>query len=228
MKTRRIICVILAVLFALTLASCGNDGNTDTDEAGTTEAPVTEPGTLVDGIMASDVFAYTGAYFEDGSDENVENCAAVYITNTSERYIRYAGIAVNTAGHSFAFEFTTLFPGETVMVLDKNRSVCYGEYENTGFTVNDEIDFAEAPSLYGDRFTIIADGTNMSLVNNTDKSYDDVYVYYKIADGKNSYRGGITYRVNFDTVNAGETKTQSSAHLSENSAMMFITFGQEG
>ena len=177
------------------------------------------------GYKFSRLSSYTGEYVEDGKNENVKNIAAITIKNTTETDCRYAEVSVVTEGETYEFAFTTLKSGESVTVLEKNKK-SYNEKSKIKTISIDKISgFQEKPQMYKDIFELtVMDGV-INIKNISDKDIDGtVYVYYKnTRDGR--LFGGITYRIPFDSIKAGELKQMPSKHLSkENSVLEFITY----
>ncbi|MBQ6118121.1 MAG: hypothetical protein IJK98_02715 [Clostridia bacterium] len=221
---KKIMITALALALALSTAGCaghtpGQEGRpaTATDAAGesaavpeeTTEAFVTE----TDGFAFSDLFAYAGPYVEDGSNEEVDNVAAIRVENRSGQALRYAEITVSTGAGDLHFTCTTLLPGRSALLLEQNRAAFAGSAAN-GIRFDSKGFFEEAPTLYPDTFSVSVNGHVLTLRNITSRPVaGEIYVYYKRSDSQ-GYLGGITYRVRFADLAAGAEASMSSQNLS--------------
>ena len=66
-------------------------------------------------IFLTGIDTYIGSYVEDGSDEFVENVMMITLENRGNEFVQFATIAIN---EKYVFEFTTLFPGQKMMILE--------------------------------------------------------------------------------------------------------------
>ena len=191
-----------------------------------TEAAVTQEKTesefnLTPDLAVSDMFAYSGKYVEDGSDEEVEGIAAVKIKNTGKTDYQYIEFTVATADGKYSFAASSVHAGTVTTVLDKSKTALgkstkviegecalKGEYEN-------------APGGYEDKFAVfLSDGTlNIKNVSGKDLP-GKITVYYKNAD-ESGYLGGITYRATINGLGADEIQQRFSEHLG---AVVNITY----
>lgn len=173
----------------------------------------------------SKMFSYSGMYVEDGTDEPETGIAAIRIKNNTGEPCRYAEIKVMTDDGDFEFVFTTLMNGESVTVLEKNKRKYNEKAKVNSISIEKKSGFEEIPDLFENIFELTVNDKVINIKNVSDEDIaGTVYVYYKNID-ENGLLGGITYRVAFDSLKAGELKQASSKHLSkENSIMEFITY----
>ena len=166
------------------------------------------------GLDFTPVFAYSGAYVEDGSNEELSNVAAIRVKNSSDRLIRYLELAAETDGGELHFTCTTLLPGRTALLQETSRAPFTGGETKTVRSVG-ETDFEEALTLYPDTFQLAVKGNVLTLKNvSAAPVAGEVFVYYKRADTE-GYVGGITYRVRFADLAPGASVSRSSSNLSE-------------
>ena len=182
---------------------------------------------LDNGLTLEKLGSYTGAYVEDGSDIVVSGTAMIIVKNTGSDYIQYAEITVKSGNVEGKFTFSTLFPGETVVILEQNRKEykAFGD-DYTAETANVAL-FKEAPSLCEGIIKIqpLNGAINVTNVSGADIE-DDVIIYYKnYAD--DMFYGGITYRVRITGgIKDGEIKQIISDHFaSGGSKIVFVTCG---
>ena len=67
-------------------------------------------------LFLTGIESYIGSYVEDGSDEFVENVMMIILENKGNEFVQFATISIN---EKYVFEFTTLFPGQKMMILEK-------------------------------------------------------------------------------------------------------------
>ena len=212
-----------------------------TETATETTPPVTEAATrpvqveeldpasiaLGRGMWITDIGKYTGVYMEDGSDEIVSGVMMIAVTNAGQDAIQYAEITLPVGDQTAEFSLTTLLPGSTVILLEKNRmEYVPGDY--TEATVSSLALFQTPLSLCEDRLQIqILNGAiNVTNISGADIS-GDIVIYYKNC-AADVYYGGITYRVRLQGgLKAGEIRQIMASHFSASgSAIMFVTCGE--
>ena len=223
---KQLLSLLLGLTVALTLfgaAGCqtGNNKKTATpsdateDHAATPEDAAEEFPLEAQGFALSDVYAYSGPYVEDGSNEEVVNVAAVRVENRTGQPVRYVEFSVSTGAGALHFTCTTLLPGRTAVLLETDRASFTGSAAY-GVRVDSVAWFDESPTLYPDTFSLSVSGHVMTLRNLTSRAVPgEIYVYFKRTQGKD-YLGGITYRVRFADLAAGAEASVSSQNLSVN------------
>lgn len=249
MNKRKIITIVMVFALIFALCSCAHPGTGDIAESSknqnetenttnSSEQPsqATEPekdsvhGSMKEigeGIYASELISYSGEFVEDGSNEKVKNIASLDLVNEGSADIQYIEISVKTEKEAYEFVATTLIRGIKVTVLEKDRK----PFEKNAVIVSAQIKtiapFQSEISVCRDDFEVQIMDSVMNLRNISDKDYSStVFVYYKnyVGDG---FLGGITYRVRFDTIGAGELRQMSSSNLVKGtSKVVFITTGE--
>lgn len=185
---------------------------------------------LENSLEILDVGSYTGAYVEDGSDEVLPGILMLKVVNHGEDTIEYAKLTMDVGGETAEFSISTLKPGATMILLEKNRmqydkSV---EYSSAAVVCENLALFQEPLSLHEDKLQVqILDGAiNVTNISGEDIS-GKISIYYKnTASG--IYYGGITYRVTLDEgLKAGEIRQMMANHFSDTgSEIVFITIAQ--
>ena len=179
-------------------------------------------------LQILDVGSYTGAYVEDGSDEVLSGILMMKVFNNGEQPVEYARLTMDVNGETAEFTVSTLNPGATVVLLEKNRMAYDKNAEYGNITCENLALFQEPLNLYADKISVqILDGA----INVTNISQEDIAgrisIYYKnMVSG--IYYGGITYRVTLeDGLKAGEIRQMMADHFSDTgSEIMFITIAQ--
>ena len=170
---------------------------------------------------------YTGAYMEDGTDEVVTGVLMITVRNAGQEAIEYARILMPTPDGTAEFSLSTLFPGDSVVLLEKNR-MAYTGREHVERSEADTIAvFRQIPTLCEDQLQLqVLDGCiNVTNISGADIS-GDVVIYYKNS-AQDLYYGGITYRVRIaGGMKAGEVKQLMTSHFTpDGSTIVFVTVG---
>lgn len=239
--------VLVAVLLFVLLR-----GDADTDaknvttevpnapsESQTVEAAWSYPGlTPVEGAWTGEVGeslslelvgSYSGAYFEDGSDETVDRTLAVVVKNTGTDWIYHAKLAVSYGTGVAWFRVNALPAGAAALVLESNGQQYASDmrFESASAdiaqnTVEPVTDFAADFALYCATGVI-----NIQNISGQDFA-NKVQVYYKNYDKTSGlYLGGIAYTVSADGIAAGETYQCLTEHYTEDgSVILYMTYDE--
>lgn len=204
--------------------------NSDNDNSNGSDIDENKPlsFTLSDGLEITAVGSYKGMYVEDGSNDKVKNVLAIEVKNTTGSVLQYCEITLSGGNGVAKFNVSTLYPGETALVMEANRQEFIkdkGTYLNA--SASNVVFFRQSPSFYNERLVVqTLDGAlNVKNVSNS-TIQGPIYIYYKNKQD-DMYLGGITYRCKIDSLKAGEIKQGMTSHFSkENSEIVFITIGQ--
>ena len=177
-----------------------------------------------------DIGSYIGAYVEDGSDEILSGILMIKVRNNGEDAVEYASLTMEIGGQTAEFSISTLKPGATIVLLEKNR-MAYdkkADYSAAEIRCENLALFSQPLSCHEDQLEIqILDGAiNVTNISGEDIS-GRISIYYKnTADGV--YYGGITYRVTLEEgLKAGEIRQMMASHFSDTgSEIMFVTIAQ--
>lgn len=161
-------------------------------------------------LSCDDVACYSGAYVEDRSDEQVNSVAAIRITNRSGKYLTLARLTYEIDGETAEFEISDLPAGKSVWVLEKNRKKS---------TDSSKYVYKEALVAFSDYVTRMPEeikveyGENMLRVTNvSQKEMQRVSIHYKSIHEDGRLLGGITYTVDFGTLQPGESVEKIAGH----------------
>ena len=212
-----------------TAASTGTDPVQPTT-SGTTAPTTSEEVCLFElgnGVKIIGMIPYTGAFMEDRTDEVVTDVLGIQVKNTGETYIQTMDITL-TAGETQAqFSLSTLFPGETVVALEKNRMAYSSAPEFEQAKASAVALFEELPGMCEDKLKIQCLNGVINVTNISDKDITgDILIYYKnYVSGM--YYGGITYRIRIaGGLKAGQIHQGMAAHFNpDNSKIVFVTCG---
>lgn len=176
------------------------------------------------GIVITDLISYTGAFMEDRTDEVVSGVLAIRVTNNGEESVQTMDILLSDGETEAEFSLSTLFPGDTVIVLEKNRMAYSDAQEFTDAETSFVALFGERPGMYQDQLEIqcLNGAINVTNISGADIE-GDILIYYKnYVSG--IYYGGITYRIRIQGgLKAGEIRQGTAAHFNpDNSAVVFV------
>lgn len=182
---------------------------------------------LGSGVIITDFISYTGAFMEDRTDEVVTDVLAIQVTNSGEEYIQTMDIILTAGDTQAQFSLSTLFPGETVVVLEMNRMAYSTAPEFEQLRTGNVALFDGHPGMCEDKLEIQCLNGVINVTNISDEDITgDILIYYKnYVSGV--YYGGITYRLRIEGgLKAGEIRQGTAAHFNpDNSAIVFVTCG---
>lgn len=182
------------------------------------ELPV-QPMTFPLDIAGSDMRAlqlvrYEGPFWEDDSETEVVDTAALLIENTGG-YLSAGAVVLEWEDTRMVFELYDIPPGEKVLVLEKDRhqfrrdvpASCYG-WETEAYTENP-----------GHVTVEDAGGMCLYITNCTDGVLPVVQICYKSCDpGSGMFIGGISFRVEVRDLLPGERRQISPYHYASGSS----------
>lgn len=184
---------------------------------------------LGNGIYIEASEPYTGIFWEDGSDSEVEDVWSLKVVNSSDKDIQYLSIHAATEEAEGDFEITTLPAGGEVVVLENSAAAYPQDADNARYESVNLAFFQEELSILPDSLTLYGQDNWIKAENISGENIDkDIYVYYKnIKDGV--LQGGITYRAVFPGgIPAGESAEQEVVHyMKDTSQVMYVTYEQE-
>ena len=184
---------------------------------------------LGNGIYIEASEPYTGIFWEDGSDSEVEDVWSLKVVNSSDKDIQYLRIHAATGNAEGDFEITTLPAGGEIIVLENSAAAYPQDADNARYESVNLAFFQEELSILPDSLTLYGQENWIKAENISGENIDkDIYVYYKnIKDGV--LQGGITYRAVFPGgIPAGESAEQEVVHyMKDTSQVMYVTYEQE-
>ncbi len=176
-------------------------------------------------LTALQLARYEGPFWEDNSETEVVDVAALVIENMGTFFAEGA-VILEWEQDRMVFEFYDLPPGERALILEKDRKryrqgapvVCYGwdrevYYENMGHVSVED-----------------AGGAAMAVTNRTDGIVPVTQISYKTRDpGSGMFIGGISYRVQVRNLLPGERRIVTPYHYASGSSeiLYVITWVEE-
>lgn len=177
--------------------------------------------------ITCDKFAiYTGTFVEDGRDEQVENVAAVLITNQTDHFLELADVTCTIDGEPAYFLVTGLPAGRSAWVMEAGRRSVTDESD---FVVVDIVtSFKEGVISQTDKLSLTASGNLLTAENKSGSKLEDVFVYYRTLHTDGNFFGGITYRVDFGTLEPGSALEKLAGHYKEGTTEIVRIGWKEG
>ena len=168
---------------------------------------------------------YSGAFVEDGSDEAVSNVAAMLVANTGSEFLDLATVTYDAGGQTATFVVTGLPPGEKAWVLESNRMILADGIE---FRLRDcATTFRPDAVTQTDLLSVTPQGDTLTVENTSDRTLENVCVYYKVYHTDGNYLGGITYMLSFGTLKPGESARKQSVHYGEDARIVRFSYQTE-
>ena len=195
--------------------SDGGSGTSSPNQSNTADATSAD-------LYCLEFTAYSGVYVEDGKNEVVEDVAAILVENRSEQFLDRATITY-LYGNKYAYFVVTGLPaGEKCWVLEKNKLTLE---EGHSFLFEDCVSAFKADAIRrSDLLETETMDNTITIKNISPRTLENVCVYYKNTFDDGNYLGGITYVVNFGTMEAGSSLTKESAHFSANSEIVRFSY----
>jgi hypothetical protein len=177
---------------------------------------------LGNNLIINSIGSYSGRFYEDGSNDKVEDVLAIKVTNTGNQTLQYCEIVLSGSNETARFSLSTLGPKESVIVLESNKKT-HTEHTYVNGVANHVVFFQEEPKLWEDILEIEGKNGSITITNISDQDIEgEFYLYYKnYTDG--TYYGGITYRTKVSALKSGESINVISTHFSaKDSKILFI------
>ena len=170
---------------------------------------------------------YSGMYLEDGSDTIVQDIMAITVVNNGEEAVQLGNVEVRSAqGQVYSFEFTTLFPGEQMVVLERNRAAYDPALEVAYAGVTMVARFQQAPELHEDVLEVSCADQAITVKNVSGETFNGGRVFYKNVSG-DLLIGGITYMATVPALTEDEEVTLFAGHYTvDGSRLMFVTYAE--
>lgn len=188
--------------------------------------PVTPEDPEEDAKLSCDrIASFSGRFVEDGTDAPVENVAALLVTNVSEKYLDLANIVYEIDGQKATFIVTGLPAGSSAWVMEYSGLTIGAD--STVEYVGTQSSFRDGVASSAEELTITSDGNILYAKNNTDRTLENVFIYYKYIHSDGNFFGGITYMVQFGSIEPGETAEKLGGHFSAEESMIVRVGWQE-
>ena len=161
-------------------------------------------------LLAVEATAYSGPFWEDGSDELVTGVAALVVENRGGLLVAGGAVILELESDYLVFEISFLPPGGKVLVLEKDRKgyesfsavTCYG-WTKEAHTENIGLISVEAMGL-----------TGLVLSNHTGCTVPSLQVHYKNFDPERGiFLGGIAYCVTQEDLMPREVRAVEPANF---------------
>ncbi len=219
------VAAILIVLLTACMCFAGcNEGGDDSTQPYYGQ-PVTEYTPTSADLYCLEITRYSGAYVEDGKNEQVENVAAILVENRSEQFLDLAKVTYCVGDRVATFNVTGLPAGEKAWVLEAEKMQIEGT--PTFEFLDCESTFRKDAVLTTKLLDVQTKDNVLTVENKADKTLKNVCVYYKNVNSDGNFLGGITYMLGFDTLQEGQTAQRESAHFGVNSRIVRFSYQTE-
>lgn len=176
-----------------------------------TTQPITQPTAPPEQQLVCEGYSlFSGTFVEDGSDEPVQNVAALLVTNGSNQYLDLAQLIYDIDGRKAVFTVTGLPAGGSAWVLESTRMTASADsqfiHKNTVTSFRTEaVNTVEGIDL-------AFNGTMLKASNNTDQTFRSLTIYYKAIHTDGNFLGGITYMTTFGDLGPGQSAEKLAGH----------------
>ena len=228
--------VLVLGLFVGRLFQNGPNSNNTNIATGNFQPVYTAPSVTIDdledaeseafkGLQVTKIGNYSGLFMEDGSNDVLSRILMIIVKNNGDRTVQYAEIQLTDGEKTAYFSLSTLPPGESVVLLEKNRMLYADGKDLTQISFKNVALFQQEPTLCEEQLQIQALNGVLNVTNISGKDIDgDIVIYYKNAASDLLY-GGITYRV---TIKGGLSKDEvrqiTASHFTpKGSRVMWVT-----
>lgn len=161
-------------------------------------------------MVAEEIVCYQGAFWEDGSGEQVDNVAGLMLYNPTDRLIEFAAFALKEKGKTLYFFVHHLPPKSRCLVLEKNRQACDVEKIIQCRELSVRWSHQE---LSRDQIDYVGLGHTMTIVNRDPRELSHVVVRYKRYVGSGGYYlGGTVFSVHLFNLRTEERREVQPEH----------------
>lgn len=185
-------------------------------------------GDVNDSLYAFCMGTYSGAFVEDGTDEQVQDVLAIVIKNVGNEPVEYGQLTAKYRGKPVEFDFSGLPATGSVLVMEKNRTVYSGSGKITDLSCEQMAMPVDLVFDFENDFRLYPSDGVINIENISGRDFeDDVSVFYKNFE-YGLFLGGITYRARFSGGVKAEKYAQSmqSHYFTDRSAILYMSYGQ--
>lgn len=216
-----VVAVLVATGVALWLVLCA----APEDTGKTSAPPASAPSASAADLICLEFSSYSGEFVEDGTNEKVNGVVAIRVLNSSAQFLDLATVTYTAGAETATFVITGIPAGEQAWVLEKNRMLWQEDMELV--FRNCEATFRTEAVTVPSELAVTAEENTLRAVNNSDKTMENVCVYYKTEYSDGVFLGGIAYMVNFGTIGPGETAEKTAGHWGEDSVIVRYSWQSE-
>ena len=211
--------LLTAALVGIALCGCpGNDTQTEKEASLlpsfsamplAADPAVSFPCALGEDLVAEALVSYDGAFWEDGSGEEVSGVAALMVANTGARMIEFGAITVEQGERQLHFFIYDLPPGTRCLVAERLRGTFSREQARGCRLERIRWSYQELSRSQAD---YVGTDERLTVVNRTSNTRD-VLVRYKRYDQEGEYFvGGMAFSAHFFGAEPQIPKMQTPEH----------------
>lgn len=213
--------IVLLIFFCFTGCSQGGGPEKKSDQTATDTIIEAPKATSAD-LFCLEFNTFSGAYVEDGKNEEVENVAAILVENRSELFLDKATIKYKYGDETATFLVTGLPSKSKCWVMESGKLELDGKSD---FEFEDCVSaFKEDAVIVTDKLLVDTNDNKVTIKNISDQTLNNVCIYYKNTMDDGSFFGGITYMMSFGNLEPDESFAKESGHYSENSKIVRFSF----
>ena len=141
--------------------------------------------------------------------------------------VEYATIEAKVGEEVGTFQVSGLPPGAMVWVLEKyGLTIADGDV----FEASQCEDYYYNPNavMSTDKLNVETSGNTITITNTTDKSLENVTIYYKTVQEDGVYFGGKSFLLSFGNLPPGASASKSAGHFGESSKIVRYSFQESG
>ena len=149
-----------------------------------------------------------------------KNVLSMLVTNDSGKFLDFATLTYEVNGKTATFVVTGLPAGRSAWVMETGRMTVSGspKFELVGCVTS----YRDSVIAESSRVNITAKGNMLTAKNTSDKTLEDVFVYYRCLHTDGNFLGGVTYRVDFGTLAPGESMEVLAGHYGDTARIVRI------
>ncbi len=203
--------IAVCVIVALLVVKCSSDdGQIQPPGQENDESHIM----LGSGLKLTLVGEYDGVFFEDGSNEEINNALAIVLCNENSSDLQYAEVFLDYGDFTASFTATNIPSGQSVLLLEKNKTLSLEKLPDD-YRLGNVTFFKEKMSVCDDVFTVSGTDGYLHVTNISDKDItSDVVISYKNY-ANDMFYGGITYRITVSGgIKARQTVQSKAGHFS--------------
>lgn len=214
--------MLCALALLLALSGCGTNDPTQPQTEPATEPTQAAP---TGSLICVEISRFTGGFVEDGTDEQVQDVAAILVANNTGKFLELATVTYKVGDRTATFQITGLPAGRQAWVLESSRM---------SLTEGDELELEDCQEAYNpnaiettDALSVSRQGKSLTLTNTSGKTLTNVVVYFKNTLDDGTFMGGITYYMLFGDMEPGASITQSKDHFGNSSEIVRFSYQEK-
>lgn len=162
-------------------------------------------------IIVRDIRMYEGVFVEDGSDEEIQNVAAVILENKSDKALELIKMTIYQGDEVLNFTAANVPSGSTVIAQEEHRK----EFQKENYAdCSVQVAYLDEFPMEDDKIEIVEnENGSLTVKNISGEDIPCVRIFYKYyLESENVYVGGITYNVKLNDLKKDNELTIRPSH----------------